>query len=160
MDDSIERRVVDERHRLELSQRLTAIETSGKLYHDEIKSIVEGLHRELSIVKSDLSTLRWTLYGGPNQNDIGLLERFRQLLWKFGLATTFGFGLVTGALKLFGPTINKVAMRMVGADDLSVFQEQQSKKRLQVFNHETGRYEYYIQFTPVQTKPGEKSKHP
>jgi hypothetical protein len=150
MDQSIERRVVDERHRLQLSERLAAIETSQKLYHDEIKSIVEGVHKELGSVKSDLSTLRWTLYGGPTQNDIGLLEKFRQLLWRFTAITTAGFGLVTGALKLFGPTINKAAGRIAGVDDLSRYEKEQSTKRLQLYNRNTGKYEYFIQYTPVQ----------
>jgi hypothetical protein len=160
MDGPIERRVADERHRIDLSQRLTAIETSQKLYHEEMKSILEMQQKELASVKSDLSQLRWTLYGGPTQNDVGLLEKFRQLLWKFGVATTIGFGCVTGGLKLFGPTLNKAASHMAGLDDITRYQEQQKTKRLQMYNRETGKYEYYIQFIPVQTDEGAKAKHP
>lgn len=156
----MERRVADERHRIDLSQRLTAIETSQKLYHDEMKSIIEMLHKEMASVKSDLAQLRWTLYGGPSQNDVGILEKFRQLLWKFGVATTIGFGCVTGGLKLFGPTLNKVAGRMAGIDDISKFREQQRTKRLSMYNKLTGKYEYYIQYTPVQTEDGEKAANP
>ena len=46
----------------DLSQRLVAIETSQKLYHDEMKSIMEGLHSEIASVKTEQNTLRWTLF--------------------------------------------------------------------------------------------------
>lgn len=152
--------MADERHRSEIKQRLTAIETSQKLYHDEMKSIIESLFKELAQAKTDLATLRWTLFGGPSHNDVGLLEKFRQLLWKFTAITTVGFGMVTGALKLFSPTINKAASRMAGVDDITKYQEQQKKKKLQFYNEATGQYEYYIAFTPVQTEAGKKAKAP
>lgn len=157
MDESIERRVVDERHRIDLSQRLAAIEVSQKLYHDELKSILEGQYKEIQDMKTEQNTLRWTLFGGPKQDDVGLLERFRALLWKAGIATTCAIGGVSFMLKLFGPTINKVAQRMVGTDDLTQYQVQQSKKKLQVWNSTARRYEYYIQFTPVGNQ-GQKSQ--
>lgn len=149
MDESTERRVADERHRIDLSQRLAAIEVSQKLYHDELKSILEAQHKEIQEMKTEQNTLRWTLFGGPKQDDVGLLERFRALLWKAGIATSCAIGGIGFMLKLFGPTINKVAQRMVGTDDLSQYQIQQTKKKIQVWNQKEKRYEYYIEFTPV-----------
>jgi hypothetical protein len=160
MGDPVDRRVADEANRIRLAERLTSIETSQKLYHDEMKSIIETMHKELSDTKTNVNELRWTLFGGPNQTDVGLLERFRLLLWKFTAITTVGFGCVTGGLKLFGPSINKAAQRMAGMDDITQYQEQQTKKKLQFYNRHTGKYEYYIEFTPVQKKPGEKVEHP
>jgi hypothetical protein len=161
MDEAIERRVADERHRALLSERLTAIETSQKLYHNEMKSIIEGLHKEIASAKSDLATLRWTLYGGPNHNDVGLLERFRLLLWKFTAITTVGFGMVTGGLKLLGPTINRAGMKLIGEDDVMQMVQQSTKKRMQLFNRTTGKYEYFIEYKPIQQKQtGQKVDNP
>lgn len=142
-------RAADEWMRDNLSQRLAAIEVGQKLYHDELKSILEKQHGEMESMKTEQNTLRWTLFGGPKQDDVGLLERFRALLWKAGIATSCAVGGIGFLLKLFGPSINKVAMRMVGADDLTQYQVQQSKKKLQVWNAKARRYEYYIEFTPI-----------
>lgn len=134
---------------MDLSQRLAAIEVGQKLYHDELKSILDAQHVEIQDMKTEQNTLRWTLFGGPKQDDVGLLERFRALLWKAGIATTCAFGSVAFMLRLFGPTINKVAERMVGTDDLSQYRVQQSKKKIQVWNQKAQRYDYYIEFTPI-----------
>lgn len=144
-----ERRVADEQFRLQLGQRLAAIEVSQKLFHDELKSILEMQHREIQDMKTEQNTLRWTLFGGPKQDDVGLLERFRALLWKAGIGTTCAIGFIGFMLKLFGPTINKMAQKLVGTDDLAQYQVQQSKKKIQVWNSTTRRYEYYIEFTPI-----------
>lgn len=136
-----------------VSQRLTAIETTQKLYHDEIKSIIESFHKEIGAIKDSEKILFETLYGGP-PDKVGLLERFRSLLAKAGMATTLGFGLISLLLKIFGPSVNKAALKMIGEDPVSRFQYEQSKKRLRVWNANLKRYEYYIEFTPV----GEKAK--
>lgn len=148
MDESIERRVADERHRADLSQRLTAIEVSGKLYHDELKSIMEGQHKEIESVKAMATELHYALYGGPKADNVGLMERFRALLWKAGFATSAAIGIIGFSLKLFGPTLNKVALRILGEDPVQQYFEQRQKKKIQMFNRKTGEYEYFIEFTP------------
>jgi len=147
MSDS--QRAADEWMRDNLSQRLAAIEVGQKLYHDELKSIMEVQQKEIQGLKEEQNTLRWTLFGGPKQDDMGLLERFRALLWKAGIATSCAIGGIGFVLRLFGPAINKMAERMVGADDLSQYRVQQTKKKIQVWNQKDRRYEYYIEFTPI-----------
>lgn len=149
MDDPIERRVADERHRADLSQRLTAIEVSQKLYHDELKSIMEGHHVEIEAVKSAAMELHYALYGGPKADNVGLLERFRALLWKAGFATSAAIGLIGFGLKLFGPSLNKIALRIVGEDPVQQYFQQRQKKKIQMFNRKTGEYEYFIEFQPI-----------
>lgn len=158
MEDPIERRVVDERHRADLSQRLVAIEVSQKLYHDELKSIMEGQHKEIEMVKSTAMDLHYALYGGPKADNVGLLERFRALLWKAGFATSAAVGLIGFSLKLFGPSLNKVAQRIMGVDPVTEYIQQSQKKKIQMFNRKTGEYEYYIEFTPVGNQ-GQKVNH-
>lgn len=133
-----------------VSQRLVAIETTQKLYHDEIKSITESQYKQLKELGVEVKDLHKVVYGGEKP---GILENIRMLMWKFGIATTIGFGLVTFTLKLFSPTINKVAQRMVGHDDLSQYRLQQSAKKIRVRNQSTGKYEYFIEYTPVETNP-------
>ncbi len=140
------RRADDKWMRENLSQRLVAIETTQKLYHDEIKSITEGLHAQIKVVADDVKTLNKVVFGHESP---GILENIRSLMWKGGLLATLGFGVVGFGLKLFSPTINKVAMKLVGQDPVHMFDEQQSKKRLQFYNRETKKYEYFIHFEPV-----------
>jgi hypothetical protein len=146
---SDERRVADEWMRENLSTRLAAIETAQKLYHDEIKSITEGLHRDIESVKREAMELHYALYGGPKADNVGLLERFRGLLWKAGIATTVSIAFVGFFLKLFSPTLNRVAQRMVGEDPVAQYKDQRSRRKLQRYNRETKQWEYYIQFEPV-----------
>ncbi len=144
--------MADERHRSELSQRLTAIETTQKLYHDEMKSIIEAQHKDLTAVKEDFKHMGRVIYGGEAP---GILENIRGLMWKFGLVTTLGFGIVAFSLKLFSPALNKMAIKMVGADSLSQLKYQSGKKKLKHWNPEAGKMEYYIEFSPVGVEPSE-----
>ena len=109
---------MDERFRLELGQRLTAIETSQKIYHDEMKSIIESLHKQIetnkvslthdvSSVKMTLSELGYTLYGGPKADNVGLLEQFRKMAWKMGYVFTAIMALVGFGGKILTPLIVK-----------------------------------------------------
>lgn len=159
MDDPIERRVADERHRADLSQRLTAIEVSQKLYHDELKSILEGQHHEIEAVKGMATELHYALYGGPKADNVGLLERFRALLWKAGFGTSAAIGIIGFTFKLFGPSLNRVALRILGEDPVQQYFEQRTKKKIQMFNRKTGEYEFYIEFSPVgnQGQKGQKA---
>lgn len=150
-------RAADEWMRDNLSQRLAAIEVGQKLYHDELKSIMELQHKELETLKFEQSQLRWTLFGGPKQDDVGLLERIRVFMWKAGIATTVALGGMGFTLKLFSPSINKWALRLVGADPVTEYVHQSQKRKLQMFNRKTGEYEYYIEFTPVGNQ-GQKKR--
>jgi hypothetical protein len=70
-------------------------------------------------------------------------------MWKFGLATTAGFGLVAFILKLFTPSLSKVAERIAGVDPVAQFKYQSTKKTFKAFNSKTGKWEYFIEFKPV-----------
>lgn len=108
-----ERRVSDERFRIDISQRLAAIETSQKLYHAEIKSIIENIFTEANEMKRQLNTLHYTIYGGPGADNVGLLERFRSLLMKAGIYTTIAVTAMTFLFKLFGPAISHFVLRII-----------------------------------------------
>jgi hypothetical protein len=146
MSNDDQRRADDKWMRDNLTQRLVAIETTQKLYHDEIKSITEGLHNQYKAVLDEVKTLNKVVFGHEQP---GILENIRGIMWKGGILTTVGFGIVAFTLKLFAPTINKLAEKIVGHDAVSDYNDQQSKKRLQFYNNQTKKYEYYIQFEPV-----------
>lgn len=110
MDD---RRVADERFRIDISQRLSAIETSQKLYHSELKSIIENIFEETADLKRQVHTLHCTIYGGPGADNIGLLERFRALLTKMGIYTTISFAVISLFFKLFGADLAKFAAHLI-----------------------------------------------
>lgn len=149
------RRADDRWMRDSVSHRLVAIETSQKLYHDEIKSITEGLHKSIEGVSGKVETLNRVVFGGEAP---GILENIRSLMWKFGIATTVGFGIMGFALKLLGPAVNKLAMGIIGETTEGQYALQGSKKRMQFYNKQTGKYEYYIQFQPVGVADGARAK--
>lgn len=150
-----ERRAADRWMRDKVSERLVAIETSQKLYHDEIKSITEGLHNQIASVSIDVKTLNRVVFGGEAP---GILENIRGLMWKFGIATSMAVAIIGGGLKLFSPALNKLAMKMLGEGPEAQFQMQGKKKRFQFYNKDTGKYEYYIQFQPVGVKEGARAQ--
>lgn len=110
MDD---RRVADERFRIDISQRLSAIETSQKLYHAELKSIIENIFEETAELKRQVHTLHYTIYGGPAPDNIGLLERLRALLTKASIYLTIAFTTITLIFKLFGSDLAKLIMHIM-----------------------------------------------
>lgn len=146
MDD---RRAADEWMRVHLTERLTKIETAQGIYHSEIKDITEKLYADLQRLELAQRELHWTLFGGPEKDDIGLLEQIRALLWKAGFATLIAVSVIGGGLKFFEPELHKMALKIFGEDPVQEYIQQSQKKKIQLFNRKTGAYEYYIQFTPI-----------
>ena len=101
-----DRRVADEKFRMDLAERLAVIEVSQKLYHDELKSICEALLKDINTLKASQADVELTLYG--NRNTVGLLEQFRRLLLKIGIGVVIATGIVSVAGRLISPLYDKV----------------------------------------------------
>lgn len=72
MDD---RRVADENFRRELAERMKALEIEVRESRGEIKET----RAEIMAVKMSQMDLHYTLFGGPEPDKAGLLERFRSV---------------------------------------------------------------------------------
>lgn len=108
-----ERRIQDERFRVNISERLSAIETSQKLYHAEIKSIIENIFKETADMKEELQALHHTIYGGPEADNVGLLERFRALLLKAGIYTSIAVTIISFVFKVTGNDLLKSFLQYI-----------------------------------------------
>jgi hypothetical protein len=145
-----DRRAADRWMRDNVTERLSSIETAQKIYHDEMKSIMEAQYKEVSSLKDDVKHLDRVIFGGEAP---GILENIRGIMWKFGIASTVGFGTVIFVLKLFSPALGKVANRIVGEDNINQMKYSHSQKKLKFFNQKTQEWEYYIELKPMPEKP-------
>lgn len=100
MDD---RRVADEQFRRELAERMKAVEIG---LHD-VKEESHEVKQEILKLKMAQLDLHYTLFGGPKADDAGLLEKFRHLLYRFGLVILIAVGVIGFAGKLISPLYTK-----------------------------------------------------
>jgi hypothetical protein len=124
--DVEERRLADEQHRREMGERIAKLETRLDLSLNEIKSITEGMFRELTSLKNNVADIHSTLYGGP-KDKIGLIG-------KMSIATF----LITSVV---GVAWHFVVKKLEPTTELV---QQSTSKRIQLFNRKTGEYEYYM----------------
>lgn len=103
-DHELERRKMDEEFRRQLAERLKALEISFDTVREELKD----LRKEIVDIKLAELDLHYTLFGGPKADDIGLLEKFRKLLYRFGAALAITMCLIAFAGKLISPMYNRI----------------------------------------------------
>lgn len=157
MDD---RRVPDELFRRHLGERMVAMETTFKDHAMQVIAAIESLKKDMASMNMQVLDLHYTLYGGPKADNVGLLERFRLLLWKFSIATVVAFGIVGLFTKPVARMIDRVVEKGLGEDPMSIWEQQRTKKTLKHYNKTTGKWEYYIEFTPVGLDSPTGAKQP
>lgn len=95
---------MDEWLRQQLAERLKAVEVRLESLGGDNKEIKQ----EIVKLKMAQLDLHYTLFGGPKPDDVGLLEKFRKLLYRFGIAILLATGCVAFAGKLISPIYDKL----------------------------------------------------
>ncbi len=100
----------EERRRNDESFKLKLIEQQG-----EIKALlstsnarIEELTKELSGHSMAISEIRWALWGGPKESDVGLLEKHRKLARNWTIVISVFAFIFSAFGKSAAPLIEKV----------------------------------------------------
>ncbi len=123
MDD---RRVADEAFRRELAERMKAVEIEVRDSRSEVKEA----RAEILAVKMSQMELHYTLFGGPQKDDVGLLEQFRKMLWKAGIAMAITVGFIAFLGKLISPLYDKAITDAVFNSPSEKWKAEHSKPKI------------------------------
>lgn len=104
MPPNDDRRIADEGFRRELAERLKALEKSN----DFLAASVDKLDKSLSGFKIEQLQLHYTLFGGPEADNVGLLERFRKMATRDKWIIWIGAALIGFGGKLVSPIYNRL----------------------------------------------------
>lgn len=101
--DSDDRRKNDENFRFRIIEQ-----------HGEIKALlsaqntkIDELSREINHHSLAISEIRWALWGGPKESDVGLLEKHRKLARNWTIAVSLCAFLFSALGKLVSPLYEK-----------------------------------------------------
>ena len=99
----------EERRRNDEAFKLKLIEQQG-----EIKSLlgqshiqIAGLSNKIDKHAMDISEIRWALWGGPKESDIGLLEKHRKLARNWTIAVSICAFAFSALGKIISPLYEK-----------------------------------------------------
>jgi hypothetical protein len=121
-----DRRVADEAFRRELAERMRAVEIGLTESRSQFKEILSAI---LDMKMSQME-LRYTLFGGPKQDDVGLLEKFRKMLWKAGIAMAVVVGVIAFLGKLIAPLYDKAVTDYVFNSPSEKWKVEHSKPKI------------------------------
>lgn len=125
----------EDRRRNDEAFKLKLIEQQG-----EIKALlsssnakIEELAKELSLHAMSLSEIRWALWGGPKESDVGLLEKHRRLQrnWTF-VVSVFAF-IFSAFGKSAEPLISKYVSDRVYNSASQKWMREQKRPRVRVY---------------------------
>lgn len=130
----------DERRKADESFKFRVIEQ-----HAEIKALLGSQNAELKAVSDDIkshsmaiSEIRWALWGGPKESDIGLLEKHRRLARNWTIAVSICAFAFSALGKIISPLYEKaVSMWAYNSVSEKWMREQQRPRVRKYVIHES-----------------------
>lgn len=130
MNDDSERRKADENFRFRVIEQ-----------HAEIKALLGSSTSQLKTLADDISAhtlaiteIRWCLWGGPKESDVGLLEKHRKLNRNWTIIIAVCAFLFSALGRLISPLYDKAVTDYIYNTPSEKWKQEQKRPKVRVYH--------------------------
>jgi hypothetical protein len=129
MENYEERRKADEQFRLKIVEQ-----------HGEIKALLssstarlEELSKEINAHTVAIAEIRYAMWGGPRESDVGLLEKHRKLARNWTIAVAVSAFVFSALGKLISPLYDKAVTEWIYNSPSEKWSREQARPKVRIY---------------------------